>query len=1280
MNRVFYTASLLVFLFLFSSNVLGMVGNNVQIQTSNVANGVLVKFKTNVSNSGKINSLSSAGLKEMEKFRLVPGLTHAQVLSGQTLEETMQTLRANPNVEYVEPNYIVTVQETLPNDPQFPSLYGLHNTVSDADIDAPEAWDIQTGSPEVVIAVIDSGVDYTHEDLQGNIWTNPGEIPDNGIDDDGNGYVDDYRGWDFANDDNDPMDDHFHGTHVAGTIAAVGNNGIGVTGINWKAKIMPLKFLGAGGNGGLDAAIRAIEYAVSMGAQISNNSWGAPVESQALREAIANAERMGHLFVAAAGNDSSDNDTKPTFPASFDLPNIISVAATDRNDKIAAFSNYGATAVDLGAPGVDIISLSPDNGYRSLNGTSMASPHVAGAAGLLLAQDPSLSYAELKAALLNNVDPTPALQGITTSGGRLNVFKALTSLTGQVRIAPLKATVPLQATLQFSASLGTEPYTWSVSNTSVGTIDADSGLFVATGVGTTKILVTDANGDSGTSGDISVTQTTVAPETATLAVNQKLQFTASGGSAPYTWRSSDSSIASVNNNGTVTGIDAGIVLITATDANGVSATTGNVEIISTQLVLTPAAAVLGVGSVLNFSVSGGTPPYSWATNNNDVATIDASGSLTAKAAGKVTVSVTDAQGFQGLSGVIEVRKIVIDPPAAQIKTAENLQFTASGGLAPYTWTVSNPNFAKISADGLLTGVASGTVIVSATDRDGAQGFTGQIVIDGTGRPEIYPRGANLRVGEQVKFSATGGTPPYRWASSNPGIASIVADTGLLTATGAGKVFIVVTDKLGRSESIYTITVRDVVVNPAAATISVGESLQLSATGGLAPYTWRVDTPTVLGIDSRTGVVIGKSAGTAIVKAIGVDGIFATSQITVVDNGAPPPVTPPLSLTPESAFLNIGDTLQFVASGGTGRYTFSSSDPSIASFNANNGLLTALGTGVVNVTVSDGQTSITSGSIEVRNLVITPQTASIQVGETLGFSASGGVEPYTWSVNKTTIAKIDTNGVLTGLAAGNVLVTVKDADEVTAFTGTITITGDTTQPYVEPQTAQLNLGETLQFSLVGARVNYWQVTNPLVASINSYTGLLTALRPGVTKVKVIDVYGKTYTSDDITIEGTVTQPLSITPNFAQVTVGESITFKASGGTGPYKWSSLNTVVATIDENGVLETKASGITAVSVQDAAGRTASSGLILVSPSSNNTQTLSILPETAIVPRGGWLQFSAQGGVAPYTWSVENTDLGTITATSGFFQANFLYTGTTKVMVTDANGDVVESGEIEIR
>ncbi|MBD2144597.1 S8 family serine peptidase [Sphaerospermopsis sp. FACHB-1194] len=393
------------------------------------SNKLIVKFKDGINTTQANEIKNTLGVAKTETIKL----TGAQIwtLSGKTSVETaLATHKNNPIFQYIEPDYIVTKAVTFPNDPSFNQLWGLHNTgqsggTPDADIDAPEAWDIQTGNPNLVIGVLDTGVDYNHPDLVGNIWTNPGEIANDGIDNDNNGYIDDIRGWDFAYNDNNPSDVDGHGTHVSGTIAGKGNNGVGVTGVAWNAKIMPLKFLDDTGSGSTSNAILAINYATAKGVKITNNSWGGGGYSQALYDAINAAGQAGALFIAAAGNSSANADINPMYPAAYNLANIISVASTTNTDSLSSFSNYGLTSVDLGAPGSSIYSTLPNNSYGTLSGTSMASPHVAGAAALVWSQNPTWTAQQVKNTLMNTGDSIAALAGKTVSGKRLNVFNAL---------------------------------------------------------------------------------------------------------------------------------------------------------------------------------------------------------------------------------------------------------------------------------------------------------------------------------------------------------------------------------------------------------------------------------------------------------------------------------------------------------------------------------------------------------------------------------------------------------------------------------------------------------------------------------------------------------------------------------------------------------------------------------------------------------------------------------------------------------------------------------------
>jgi subtilisin family serine protease len=426
-----------IFLFTIQSILYGQEDPNLvraQQHASYVEGEILVKYKETVTARIMSNSWQQWGVAVVKDYHDL-NLRKCTV-SPANMEQAIAGFKSDPAVEYAEPNYIVHVLETVPNDSRFGEQWALRNTgqtggSSDADIDAGEAWDVQKGSASVLVGIIDTGIDYNHPDLQANIWKNPGESGNgretNGIDDDGNGFVDDWRGWDFANNDNDPFDDNRHGTHVAGTIGAVTGNGTGVAGINWNVGLIGLKFLTASGSGSTSDAIEAILYAIQMNIPVLNNSWGGGGFSQALADAIDAANQAGILFVAAAGNESKNTDTNANYPSNYTSENIISVASTDHSDVLSSFSNYGIVTVDLAAPGSAILSTVPGNSYQSLSGTSMATPHVAGVAALLRAQYPGIDVVDLKYRILGSVDVKSSLAGKVLTEGRLNANRGISS-------------------------------------------------------------------------------------------------------------------------------------------------------------------------------------------------------------------------------------------------------------------------------------------------------------------------------------------------------------------------------------------------------------------------------------------------------------------------------------------------------------------------------------------------------------------------------------------------------------------------------------------------------------------------------------------------------------------------------------------------------------------------------------------------------------------------------------------------------------------------------------
>jgi subtilisin family serine protease len=370
-----------------------------------------------------------------------------------SIQNIINSLESNPAIEYAEPNYIWRPIEegsadftsldndiSSPDDPYFNTQWGLKNTgsnepsaessgVAGSDISALRAWTLNKGSKQIKVAVIDTGVDYNHPDLRDQMWVNERELNGTkGVDDDGNGYVDDIYGHDFSNDDGDPMDGHGHGTHCAGVIGAIHNNQTGIAGVMPNVTLVAIKFLSDSGSGGTDQAIAAIEYAIKAEVDVMSNSWGGGKYSQALEETIKRASDAGIIFVAAAGNSSENTDSDPHYPSNYEIPNVVSVGALTAQNNIAKFSNFGPETVDIAAPGKKINSTVTNNKYKVFSGTSMAAPHVAGALGLLVAHNGKMDHEDMMDRLIATAEPVPTLRGkVKSLSGSLNAYNLLSN-------------------------------------------------------------------------------------------------------------------------------------------------------------------------------------------------------------------------------------------------------------------------------------------------------------------------------------------------------------------------------------------------------------------------------------------------------------------------------------------------------------------------------------------------------------------------------------------------------------------------------------------------------------------------------------------------------------------------------------------------------------------------------------------------------------------------------------------------------------------------------------
>jgi subtilisin family serine protease len=381
------------------------------------------------------------GAQLTRNLKLVSGEFVVLKSSSKSALSLVTELKRLPEVDYAEPNFIYKAINNT-SDPLYGKLWGLTNTgnnepdrnggnsgsvgVSGADINAEKAWGITKGSKNVVIAVIDTGIDYNHPDLKDNIWTNSKEIAGNNIDDDGNGYIDDIHGWNAFAKNGNPLDGNSHGTHCAGTIGAKHGNGVGVAGVMDEVSLMAVKFLSDEGSGSLADAVVAIDYATKMNVDLMSNSWGGGGFSQTLEDAIKAAKAKGILFVAAAGNNGTNNDSAPHYPSNYQVDNVVSVAAHTNQDSLASFSCFGKRTVHVAAPGHNILSTTPNNNYKVYSGTSMATPHVSGVIGLFIAQEGRQDVKVVRDRLMATTVPAGAYRKTTIAGGRVDAYNFLT--------------------------------------------------------------------------------------------------------------------------------------------------------------------------------------------------------------------------------------------------------------------------------------------------------------------------------------------------------------------------------------------------------------------------------------------------------------------------------------------------------------------------------------------------------------------------------------------------------------------------------------------------------------------------------------------------------------------------------------------------------------------------------------------------------------------------------------------------------------------------------------
>jgi subtilisin family serine protease len=465
---------------------------------------ILIRPQTGA-DPGQLKELHrQTGAQVLRQFHQMDGIQVLQLGPGATVPQWIMLYEQSGLVDFAEPDYRLRLA-TAPNDPRYldGSLWHLHNTgqsggVADADIDAPEAWATLRQATNIIVAIVDTGVRYTHEDLAPNMWVNPGEIAD-GKDTDGNGYIDDIHGINAAANNGNPIDINGHGTQVAGLVGAVGNNAKGVTGVAWSVRLMALRFFDDAENGYVSDAVECFDYARANGAHIINASFGSPSYSSSFFSAINSCRNAGIIVVAAAGNDGLDTDTTPYYPACYNLDNIVALSATTRTDTLASYSNYGATSIDLAAPGSDLYTTynSSDASYVRNSGTSFAAPVTAGAFALLKARYPADSHLQLIERVLSTVDPLPSLSGKTITGGRLNLASALgPSLQADFAVSAVSGELPLTVDFTDRSFGDIVSWKWDFGNGATSTLPSPSHTFNQSGDFVVSLSVTDGAGQT----------------------------------------------------------------------------------------------------------------------------------------------------------------------------------------------------------------------------------------------------------------------------------------------------------------------------------------------------------------------------------------------------------------------------------------------------------------------------------------------------------------------------------------------------------------------------------------------------------------------------------------------------------------------------------------------------------------------------------------------------------------------------------------------------------------
>lgn len=828
-----------------------------------------------------------------------------------------------------------------------------------------------------------------------------------------------------------------------------------------------------------------------------------------------------------------------------------------------------------------------------------------------------------------------------------SVSKEFTILPAPLTVNQSNLTLAIGDTSQLVLSGGAGNYRWSSTDESIITVD-NTGLVTAVALGSSEIHVSDSNGDNVTI-VVQVKNIGLAVATTRLLVTDPAMLIAvSGGSEPYTWVVSNTNIASVDNLGWITPVAPGLVTVTVTDSNSMSAAI-DITIDATALSITPANVILDINQSQQFTALGGDKNYSWASDNNSIISINEAGLAQAIAVGKSSIILTDGIG-QSVSASIDVRQLIISAATNNVTVGEPaLVLSVDGGVEPYTWSSDDPSIASVSNSGMLTPISAGNVNITVTDTDGISTDFLMTVTDPI--LSVSTNNLLLAVGERYLLNAIGGEGNYVWSNSDPSIAT-VDNTGVVSAVAAGSATITLMDSTGESINIY-VEVREINISASTTNLSVGQSgLQLRALGGMAPYTWVSDNSTILDVD-QNGLVSALSAGSATISVTDQDG-FSGSLVFSVGNS--------LSVNQSNATLTIGNSITLVASGGAGGYSWTSNNSSIASVTVS-GEISAVSAGTATITVTDSMGQSADVVIDVSNsLSISSSNTTLLVSDpVLQINASGGIAPYVWSVNDTSRASINSSGLLTPLAAGMVTVTITDANSNTA---SLDININVENLTINTTNVLLAPGETYQLTAAGGDANYsWSSNNSSIAAVNS-TGRISANSVGSVTIILSDGSGQNVF---INVE---IREVFVNASSTNVQFGNTLVLSASGGSAPYLWHSSNSSIASVNSSGLLTANGAGSVTVTVTDADGF---SGNIAISVSAPN---LTISQSSGLIGIDNNLQLNANGGDGSYSWSSSNNSVASVSS-SGRVTGNGV--GTTTITVRDGLG-TSRTANIEVR